>query len=96
MPSTSPTTPAEPITVPSLLIVARDQLELWQALLEEFKDRGEFDVLRDRRQGGRRQAVQPVTADRRGIDRRSLPRLADDPRLQKYVLVRPPYRRPHD
>lgn len=76
------------------LVVTRDQPELWHPLTEAFGDRGEIAVLRDRRQGERRQGVQLVTADRRGIDRRSLPQIADDPRLQQYVLVRPRYRRP--
>jgi hypothetical protein len=96
MPNT--TTLDEPLTrhgVGGLLIVARDQLELWRALTQEFGDRGEIEILFDRRQGERRQGVQRVKADRRGIDRRSLPNIEDDLRLRKYVLVRPHYRRPH-
>ena len=80
--------------LPGLLIVARDQLELWQALKQEFGDRGEIGVLLDRRRGERRQEVQPVAGDRRGIDRRSLPRRDDDLRARRYVLARPHYRRP--
>jgi hypothetical protein len=79
-----------------LLIVARDQTELWQALQHEFGDSGEMTILLDRRQEERRQGVQPVTADRRGIDRRSLPHIEDDLRLRQFVLVRQHHRRPRD
>lgn len=83
-------------TVRSLIIVARDQQELWQALTCEFKDIPEIQILLDRRQGERRRVAQPVTQDRRGVQRRNLPRLEDDLRARKYVLVRPRHRRPSD
>ena len=82
--------------VRGLLIVARNQPELWQALMHEVGDSGEVTVLLDRRQRDRRQGVQLVEADRRRIERRSLPHIEDDLRLRKYALVRPHYRRPHD
>jgi hypothetical protein len=83
-------------TVRSLIIVARDQQELWQALTREFKDIPEIQVLLDRRQGERRRVAQPVARDRRGVQRRNLPRLEDDLRARQYVLVRPHHRRPSD
>jgi hypothetical protein len=89
-------TPATQTAVRGLLIVARDQIELCRSLKQAFGDSERVTVLLDRRQGERRHGIQPVTADRRGIDRRSLPHIEDDLRLRKYVLVRPHYRRPHD
>jgi hypothetical protein len=82
--------------VRGLIIVARDQPELWRALTHEFGQSQEIRVLLDRRQGERRKADQAHTPDRRGTDRRSLPRIEDDVRSRQYVLVRPHYRVPRD
>lgn len=80
----------------SLIIVARDQQELWRSLMDEFRDVGQIQVLLDRRRGERRSPRGPVAYDRRSRERRSLPRLEDDLHARQYVLVRPHYRRPHD
>ncbi len=83
--SSLPTTHA----VHSLIIVAQPQRELWQALTREFRHIEEVQVLLDRRHGERRRAVRPVPHDRRAKERRSLPRLEDDLRARRYILVRP-------
>jgi hypothetical protein len=75
--------------VRSLVIVAHEQRELWEALTQEFKSIEEIQILLDRRQGERRRMVQPVARDRRARERRTLPRLEDDLRARQYVLVRP-------
>ena len=85
--STPPTRPP----VRALLIVARDQWDLYEALRSAYGDSETITVLLDRRQ-----VVQPVLGERRRGERRSLPSIADDLRFQQYVLVRPHYRRPRD
>ena len=80
----------------SLIIVAREQRDLWRALVHEFKDVEQIQILLDRRYGQRRTPRGPVAYDRRARERRSLPRLEDDLHARQYVLVRPHDRRPHD
>ncbi len=80
----------------SLIIVAREQQELWRSLVDEFRDVEQVQILLDRRRGERRMPRGPVAYDRRTRERRSLPRLEDDLHARQYVLVRPHYRRPHD
>lgn len=82
--------------VRSLIIVAREQRELWEALTQEFKSIEEIQVLIDRRYGERRKMFQPVSQDRRARERRTLPRLEDDLRARQYVLVRPRHPRSSD
>lgn len=82
--------------VRGLIIVSRDQPDLWQALAHEFGQSQEIRVLLDRRRGERRKDSLAHTPDRRGGDRRSLPRIEDDVRSRQYVLVRPHYRVPRD
>jgi hypothetical protein len=82
--------------VRGLIIVARDQPELWRALTREFGQSQEIRVLLDRRLGERRKDDQSYVPDRRGMDRRSMPRIEDDVRSRQYVLVRPHYRMPRD
>ena len=80
----------------SLIVVAREQRELWRSLVHEFKDVEQIQILLDRRHAERRTPWGPVAYDRRARDRRSLPRLEDDLQARQYVLVRPCHRRPHD
>lgn len=87
--------PTDP-RVLSLIIVAREQCDLWRSLADEFRDVGQIQILLDRRHGERRTPWGPVAYDRRTRDRRSRPRLEDDLHARQYVLVRPCYRRPHD
>jgi len=82
--------------VRGMIIVARDQTDLWRTLMQEFGQSQEICILLDRRQGERRKGSQFYAPDRRGVDRRSLPRIEDDVRSRQYVLVRPHYRAPRD
>ena len=82
--------------VRSLLIVARDQGDLYDCLQHAYGDSEAITVLLDRRQGERRRRVQPVRGERRQGERRSLPSLEHDLRFQQYLRVRPHARRPHD
>jgi len=82
--------------VRGMIIVARDQTDLWRTLMQEFGQSQEICILLDRRQGERRKDSQFYAPDRRGVDRRSLPRIEDDVRSRQYVLVRPHYRAPRD
>jgi hypothetical protein len=80
----------------SLIIVAREQRDLWRSLVDEFQDVEQIQVLLDRRHGERRTPWGPVAYDRRARERRTLPRLEDDLHARQYLLVRPHHRRPHD
>jgi hypothetical protein len=86
----------ERLAVRGLLIVARDQADLYDCLQHAYGDSEEVTVLFDRRQAERRRTVRPMPGERRRIDRRKPPSLAEDLRFQQYVLVRPHDRRPHD
>ena len=90
--STPPTQPA----VRSLLIVARDQGDLYDCLQHAYGDSETLTVLVDRRQGERRRSAAPVAGERRRTDRRSLLSIEHDLRFQQYLLVRPHYRGPRD
>jgi len=79
-----------------LLIVARDQRDLYDCLRHAYGDSEEITVLLDRRRVERRRAAQSVAGDRRRGERRSVRSIAEDLRYQQYVLVRPHFRRPHD
>ena len=89
---TPPTRPP----VRGLLIVARDQRDLYDCLRHAYGDSEEITVLLDRRRGNRRRSGKPVAVDRRRGERRSLLSIAEDLRYQQYVLVRPHFRRPID
>jgi hypothetical protein len=89
-------TPPTRTAVRGLLIVARDQMALYEALQYAYSDSEKLAVLLDRRRTDRRQAVQTVSGERRRRDRRSPLSISDDLRFQQYVLVRPHPRRPHD
>ena len=88
--------PSTSTAIRGLIIVSRDQPALWQALRHEFGHSEDIRVILDRRKGERRQGDRVYTPDRRGIDRRSLPRIEDDVHSRQYVLVRPHYRVPRD
>ncbi len=83
-------------TTRGLIIVSRDQPELWEALKREFGQSDEIRVILDRRRGERRMMDGVDVPNRRGRDRRNMPRIEDDLRTRKYVLVRPHYRTPRD
>ena len=85
---------AVPDAVRSLIIVAREQTDLWRALTDEFRNVAQIQVLLDRREAERRRVTKPVAQERRGVQRRSAPSLEEDLRARQYVLVRPRHRRP--
>jgi hypothetical protein len=79
--------PARP-AVRGLLIVARDQGDLYDALRHAYGNEADLTVLVDRRNAERRRLSRPVPGERRHCERRSPPTLADDLRFQQFVLVR--------
>ena len=72
-----------------LLIVARDQGDLYDCLRHAYGDGEAITVLLDRRQGERRRRVQPVAGERRHHERRSPPAITHVLRCQPYVLAYP-------
>ena len=79
-----------------LLIVARDQPEVYPSLQRRLRQRPAVATLLDRREGERRQVVQPVLVDRRRGDRRSALSPRTDLRQRKYIFAHPQVRCPHD
>jgi len=73
----------------ALVVVARDQPELWQSLTQHFSANEDVQVLLDRRQGERRQRVQAYERDRRGPDRRRPPSIESGVSHPRYVMARP-------
>jgi hypothetical protein len=70
-----------------LIIVAQDQPDLWHSLTRSFELEGEVEVFMDRRQGERRERIQPREAERRTADRRRPPSIMNDLRRRSCVLV---------
>lgn len=68
-----------------VLVVRREQSELFEYLKEHFGDEPSIEVLLDRRSGERRRAEQEPRSDRRHSDRRTLP--PDTWHTPGYVLV---------
>ena len=73
----------------ALVVVARDEPELWQSLTQHFSANEDVQVLLDRRQGERRQRVQAYERDRRGPDRRRPPSIESGVSHPRYVMARP-------
>lgn len=73
----------------ALVVVARDEPQLWQSLTEHFSANEDVRVLLERRQGERRQRVQTYGADRRESDRRRPPSIQSDAGHRQYVIARP-------
>jgi hypothetical protein len=63
------------ITLSSIFVVRRDRPDLYEHLRARFGTTSQ--VILDRRNGDRRCAVTPVTADRRRADRRQSPTHAE-------------------
>jgi len=80
--------------VRSLLIVARGQSALFEALWRDLADNPFIEVILDRRYWDRRQRDVYVAEDRRGKDRRISPSGEDDLSRRQYLLARPLHRRP--
>ena len=70
-----------------LIIVARDQPDLWHYLAEQFAKQNEVRVLQDRRQWERRQRRQTWEPERRTADRRSPPSINTDLRHRSFLIV---------
>lgn len=81
-------TPQPTWRVRVLIIVARHQPELWQALTCRFAGNAEVRVLFDRRQGERRPGDRTDEKNRPGPDRRRPPSLETDVRSRQYVIAR--------
>ena len=79
-----------------VLVVARDEVALYQSFNRAFGGPGGIAVLLDRRQTERRQTVQFVPQDRRRTERRRALSIETDLRHRRYVLVRLRRRRPRD
>ena len=72
----------------SLIIVARDQPDLWQSLKDHFPANEKIEPILDRRRWERRQRIQGCEPDRRGPDRRHPLSIGHDLRARQFVLVR--------
>ncbi len=89
MPAESGLPEAQPTgMVRALVVVARDQPDLWQALTRHFSASEDVHVLLDRRQWERRQRVHTYELDRRGADRRRPPSIENDVSYRQYVIAR--------
>ena len=71
-----------------LLIVARNQPDLWRYLKGNFAGDEKVEVILDRRRGERRQRSQPHEPDRRQAERRRPPSLDRDLTYRSFVIVR--------
>jgi hypothetical protein len=78
--------------VRDIVIVARDQPDLWKYLLQEFAGDEDVHVLLDRRQGERRQRVQGYESERRGVKRRRRLSTDTDLRSHPFILMPPEQR----
>jgi hypothetical protein len=72
---------------PDLLIVARDRVELYAYLVNEFAGDADVTVVIDRRHGERRGVEQPAGGERRNGDRRSRPLSEEQLRTLGFVVV---------
>ena len=70
-----------------LIIVARDQPDLWRALARHIVGDEGVQVILDRRRWPRRRREETREPDRRGADRRQTPRIERDLRHRSFVLV---------
>ena len=80
----------------SLIIVARDCADLFEALQRELRDHPQIEIIFDRRRGERRMNDSETLPDRRRTERRTMPNLQEDLRKQRYLLTRPHHRRPSE
>jgi len=73
--------------VRGVIIVARDQPDLWRCLREHFAANEDVTLVLDRRLWERRQRIQRCEPDRRGPDRRRLLNLENDLRSRPFLIV---------
>lgn len=71
-----------------LLIVARNQPDLWLYLKNNFAGDEKVEVILDRRRGERRQRIQAHESERRRAERRRQPNLEKDLTYRSFVIVR--------
>jgi len=86
----APGTPTEsggPARLRCLVIVSREELDLWRHMAQYNGEIKGVLVLLDRRKRERRQQEQPVALERRRADRRSPPPADGDLRRQPFLLV---------
>ncbi len=85
--SRSPNVPPSDHRVQGLIIVARDQPDLWDHLTQHFAGHKEVRIFLDRRQWERRQRMQAYGPDRRLAARRRPPSIETDLRYRSFLLV---------
>ena len=78
------------ITSRYLLLVTRNQPDLWHYLKNNLAGDEKVEVILDRRRGERRQRVQPHEPERRQADRRHHPSVDNDLTYRSLVIVRQP------
>jgi len=90
-PGTSAPTPGQPETARPryLIVVARDQPDLWRHLRKSFGELKGVDVVLDRRHGGRWQWAQSWEYEQRGTDRRRTSDAADRLSHHSVMIVHP-------
>ena len=71
-----------------LLIVARNQPDLWHYLKNNFAGDEKVEVILDRRRGERRRRIQSHEPERRQDKRRRQPSLDKDLTFRSFVIVR--------
>ena len=77
--------PKEP---PLLIIVARDQADLWECLMRHIVGDEGVQIILDRRKRERRRRSQTGGPDRRKGDRRESPSIEHDLRHRSVLIVR--------
>ena len=85
---TSPEQQPTGSNVRARIIVAQNQLYLFESLRAHLAANKDVEVLFDRRLWERRQRAQTYDQDRRGSDRRRPMRIENDVRCRQYVIVR--------
>jgi hypothetical protein len=85
-PGTS-TESGDPAHLRCLVIVSREELDLWRHMTQYNGEIKGVQVLLDRRQRERRQQDQPVALERRRVDRRRQLPADEDLRRQPFLLV---------
>lgn len=73
-----------------LLIVARNQSDLWRYLKDNFAADQKVEVILDRRRAERRQRIQPQEPERRQGERRRRPSIDNDLSYRFFVIIRRP------
>ena len=84
---TSPRTEPTADRIQYLIIVARDQTDLWSHLVQDFAEYKGVEVYIDRRQGERRQSIRVYSPDSRGADRRRWPGIERELLQHPYAIV---------